>query len=188
MIAIAALGAAIPFVNIATSKTESLPVESTNLPIVRLADIEQNPKLVREVFYSDEDANRINGINYNWSLFAPLQYESSEAGIVPGHFWNDGSGEYSPSIRTHVYKLAFPSMIEGLISDYITKNDLLFYAGEFIPIESKDFDALYIREFEERKEVFAAKGKGLIYVSYFGYATMDVILKSVEEKLDLIAE
>ena len=33
-----------------------------------------------------------------------------------------------------------------------------------------------------------AKGKGLIYVDYYGYAELDVILKNVGEKLELIAE
>jgi hypothetical protein len=49
---------------------------------------------------------------------------------------------------------------------------------------SEDFDTLFIRE----AEVLSAKGRGLIYVNYYGYAELDVILKNVGEKLALIAE
>ena len=102
--------------------------------------------------------------------------------------WNDGSGTYSPSIRTQVYKLIFPSMSENLINDLIAKYDYRYREGAPIRQEREDFDTLLIRETDGGAEVFAAKGKGLIHVNYYGYAELDVILTSVGEKLALIAE
>jgi len=49
-------------------------------------------------------------------------------------------------------------------------------------------DMLYTRDFEENKEVFAAKGKVVIYINYFDYADMDVLLKNVNEKIGMISE
>lgn len=188
IITIAAFGAAPQFVQIAMQKTEPLPALSTDLPIILLADIEQSPELVREVSYIDKGLDWGNQLTYNWGLFAPLQYETNEQGIVSDQVWEDDSGVYSPSVHTQVYKLIFPSMSESLISDHITKSEKLFYEGDFIPIESKDFDILYTREFQEEKEVFAAKGKGVIYINYFGYADMDVLLENVKEKIGMISE
>ena len=74
---------------------------------VRLADIEQNPALVRDEPYMIDNVDWGNRYTYDWSLLAPVQYETDENGIVPGEMWEDGSGEYSPSIKQGFISLVF---------------------------------------------------------------------------------
>ena len=188
IIIIAACGTVPQFVQIAMQKTEMLPVLSTDLSIVRLVDVEQNPGLVREEFYDENGIDRLNEYSSNWSLFTSLQYESYESGLVSDEVWKDGSGAYSPSIHTLVYKLVFPSMGESMVSDLIAKNDIFSFEGDLVRRESEQFDTLYISEVDGIINIFAAKGKGVIYVRYFGYADLDVLLKVVKEKMDLISE
>ena len=164
-------------------KAQTLPVDSANLPIVRLVDIEQNPNMIREEYYEEEQLDRLNQYTYNWSLVAPLQYESYEHSIVPDQLWQDVNETYSPSLNTQVYKLNLPSMKEKLLVDLTRINH---YWGAISEVESDVFELLFIREEDGFKEVVAAKGRGVMHVNYYGYADMDSILKAVEEKLALI--
>ena len=59
-----------------------------------LADVEQNANLVREESFDEENRDRLNEYHYHWSPFAPLQYETTESGIIPDEVWKDDSGEY----------------------------------------------------------------------------------------------
>ena len=188
IIIIAACGAVPQFVQITMQKTEILPVLSTDLPIVRLADVEQNTGLVREEFYDENGIDRLNEYSSNWSPFTSLQYESNESGIVSDEIWKDGSGAYSPSIYTQVYKLVFPSMRESLVSDLIARNDIFPFEGDLVRRESKQFDTLFISEIDGIINIFAAKGRGVIYVRYFGYADLDVLLENVKEIIGMISK
>ncbi|QUW23530.1 DUF2812 domain-containing protein [Sporosarcina sp. Marseille-Q4063] len=188
MILVAAVGALVPWIQIFTDQTETLPQKSSDLPFVRLADIEQNADLIREEYFVEDNRDILNQYHYHWSPFAPLQYETHESGIISNEVWKDGSGEYSPYIYTQVYRLTFPSMNENLIKDLMGRYDYRYREGVLMRQESEDFDTLLIRKTDEETEVFAAKGKGLIHINYYGYAELDVILKSVGEKLALIAE
>ncbi|MCZ2260212.1 DUF2812 domain-containing protein [Sporosarcina sp. G11-34] len=187
ILAIAAVSAVLPWVQLIMQKEETLPLGEVDFPIVRLADIEQNSSFVRDEILDSRSVDIGNRIMYNWSLLAPIQYETNEHGIVPDQVWKDGS-TYSPGVTTLMYKLRFPSLKEGLISDLIAKNDVFFAEEDVERLESKVFDILIIREDDGFKEVFAGKGKGVIYVSYFGLEDMDTLLKNVEETIVLIAE
>lgn len=171
------------WVQIALDKRQTLPIESGDLPIVRLADIEQNPNLVREEHFVKEQLDMLNRYSYNWSPIAPLQYESSESGIVPGQLWPGGDVTYSPSLRTEVYRLNFPSLSEKLLSDLVQWH---IYKGDVLKLESDVFDSLFIQEQEGFQEIFAAKGKVVMYVAYYGYADTEIILQQIEEKISLI--
>ncbi|MFJ7936581.1 DUF2812 domain-containing protein [Sporosarcina sp. NPDC096371] len=171
------------WVQIALGKSHTLPIESSDLPIVRLADIEQNPDLVREEHFVRNELDMLNQYSFNWSPLAPLQYESDESGIVPGQLWRDLSGTYSPGLRTEVYRLNFPSLSEKLLADLVRR---YIYEGEAMELESDVFDSLFIHEEEGSKDIFAAKGKGIIYVAYYGYADTAIILQQIEEQLALI--
>ena len=70
----------------------------------------------------------------------------------------------------------------------MTKQDFRYLEGAPVRQESEDFDTLFILETDRQTEVYAAKGKGLIHVDYHGYAELEVILKSIGEKLTLVAE
>jgi hypothetical protein len=125
---IAGLSACIPFIEIVKSQDYTLPETSVNLPIIRLAEIEQNPNLQREIIYNSRDVDWENQVNYNWSPLAPVQYEVNEHGIVKDVMWKDNSGEYSPSIDTYYYQLAFSRMADGFIHDLMER-----YVDSFDP-------------------------------------------------------
>lgn len=178
LIALAIINISLLVAQIMLEKVQTLPADSADLPIVRLADIEQNPNMIQE-----ELLDSLNQYTFNWSLVAPLQYESYEHGIVPDQLWEDENEPYSPSINTQVYKLNFPSMKEKLLVDLARINH---FREAISKVESDVFDILYIRQEDGFKEVIAAKGSGVIHVNYYGYADMERILEAVEEKLALI--
>ena len=64
IILLAAVGAVIPWIPIFVDRTENLPLKSSDLPFVRLADVEQNANLVREEFFDEENRDRLNEYHY----------------------------------------------------------------------------------------------------------------------------
>ncbi|WP_010676786.1 DUF2812 domain-containing protein [Bacillus timonensis] len=182
---VAGLSAILPFVQLVKMDTKTLPVESPNLPFVRLADIEQNPALVRgESEYMNDNVDWSNRYSTNWSLFATVQYETDENGVVPGKMWNDGSGEYSPSIETRYYRLSLSSMADNLLSDLIKRYNYEYSLDEYIETKHPSFDLLIVHEDRELKEVFASKGKEVIFVRYYGYADIGSVIENIVDKLE----
>ncbi len=145
----------------------TLPEAKNDLPIIRLADIEENPDLKRESKFYDENIDWYNRVNYNWGVLAPVQYEIVERGIVNNEMWHDNSGIYSPSVHTDFYKLTFDSMAEGLIKDLIHRH---IYVPEtpVIKAENENFDQLYYAVENTSKYVFASWDNNVIYVRYHG--------------------
>jgi hypothetical protein len=178
--------AILPFVQLIKSDTKTLPEASLDLPIVRLADVEQNPAFVRgEPDYMSDNVDWGNRYTYEWSPLAPLQYETDENGVVPGKMWEDGSGEYSPSIHTRVYRLSIPSMTDNLISDLIKRYRYENSKEDYIEKKNSSFDILIVHEEEEMKEVFASKGSTVMYVRYHGYADIHSVIRNIEEKIQI---
>ncbi|THE12981.1 DUF2812 domain-containing protein [Bacillus timonensis] len=179
------LSAIIPFMQLYKHETKTLPEGNSDLPIIRLADVEQNPALVRgESEYMSDNVDWSNRYTSSWSPFAPVQYEADENGVVPGKRWADGSGEYSPSITSIFYQLSIPSMADHFVADLIEwyrYNDSL---DNYVKTKHPSFDQLIIHEDKEYKEVFASKGKNVIFVRYNGYAGMDSVVKAIEEKIN----
>lgn len=172
----------IPFVEIAKSKDYTLPEVNTNLPIIRLADIEQNPKLMRETGYNGNDVDWANRVSYDWSLLAPVQYEIDEHGNINGEMWEDKSGEYSPSITTRFYKLTFVSLAENLtldlISRYVYRDDT-----EIKVINNSELDKIYLAEDDIRKQIFAYLDNKVVHVTYYGKGEIEDIIPLVSKVL-----
>lgn len=179
---LAILAIFLPFVQIIKSKDYTLPEGNVNLPIISLADIEQNPKLLREKIYNSHNVDWANRVRYDWSILAPVQYEIDEHGRIDGELWEDKSGEYSPSITTRYYKLTFESMAEtitlDLISRFVFRDDT-----EIKEINSSELDKLYIAEDAISKQIFACIDDQVIYVTYHGNEKLEDIIPLVEEKL-----
>lgn len=182
------LSAIIPFVQLIKMDTKTLPEANIDLPFVRLADIEQNPAMVREEPYLIDNVDWGNRYSYEWSLLAPMQYETDEHGVVPGEMWEDGSGEYSPSIQTRVYQLSFPGLADNLIGDLIKRYRFEERDEDFVEKMHPNFDLLIVYEEKESKKVFASKGKAVIYVHYFGYADINRVVENIEKKIEMILE
>ena len=183
------LSAILPFIQLVKADTKTLPEASLDLPIVRLADVEQNPDYVRgEPDYMSDDVDWGNRYTYYWSPFAPIQYETDENGVVPGKMWKDGSGEYSPSIHTRVYQLSVPGMADNLISDLIKRYRYENSDEDFVKTKHPYFDILIVHEEADMKEVFASKGKAVMHVRYYGYAKINSVIENIENKIELIIE
>jgi hypothetical protein len=177
----------LPLLVLTKSKTETLPPADNGLPIVRLTEIEKNPALEPRSLYRQDNVDWGNNYRYNWSLVSPIQYVAEENGIIADERWKDGRGVYSPSIISWVYKLNFPSIKEKLLEDLI-KSYGKYNGGELQEREHSGFDKLITREGDNIREVFAAKGKGVIYIRYYGYANIDSIIEATAEKIALISD
>ena len=149
--------------------TVKLEDSNTDLPIVRLADIEQSPNFTitgkdsRSWYYS------------KWNIFAPIYYETYEYGE-----------EHTPSIMTNTYKLITPKMSPGVFNGLI--RDTIDNEFEYIKVENSNLDKLEVYKSKRFIDVFAYKGSGLIKVRYFGKADLKDIIKAVEDKILLISE
>ncbi|WP_335871240.1 DUF2812 domain-containing protein [Bacillus sp. 2205SS5-2] len=182
------LGASIPLIQMAKVESKTLTETSFDLPIIRLADVEKNPALLREeASFMSGNVDRGNQYTYEWSPLAPVQYDTNENGVVPGEMWKDGSGEYTPSITSKVYQLRIPIMADHLISDLIKKY-IHDDSEEFMETRHPEFDLLIVHENAKKKEVFAAKGKAVIHVRYYGYAELNSVIENIVEKINLLAD
>lgn len=171
----------LPVMSMVKSETAALPTAKTSLPIVRLAEIEDNSALERDKGHRADGVDGSNQYSIGWSPLAPIQYEAEEHGLVAGEQWNDGSGQYSPSIHTQYYKLRFPGMADGLLQDLMKR--YLYEENQKLQlqrIESNVFDHLYVMEDEEEKQIFASRSNKVFYIRYYGYATADRILELAE--------
>ncbi|XQY92384.1 DUF2812 domain-containing protein [Metabacillus sp. HB246100] len=181
--------AIIPFVQLVKMDTKTLPEVNFHLPIVRLSDVEDNPALVRgEPSYMNDNVDWGNRYSYDWSPLAPVQYDTDEQGVVPGKMWEDGSGEYSPSIHTQVYQLSIPALADNLIADLIERYRYEDSREDFVVTEHPNLDLLIIHEKKGMKEVFASKGKAVMHVRYYGYADISSVIENLVEKIHLISE
>lgn len=184
-IAIAFGSAALPWIQLAKSEAATLPEEGTNLPFVRLVDIEQDQKLVRGEEYMRDGVDWTNFYTTNWSPFAPVQYEMNENCVAEGV---DGSDIYSPSIYSEVYQLTFNAFAKPLVSDLIKWNSIGDEKEIFVEKSYIGFDHLFISEEDEMKKLVAAKGNVVVYIRYFGYAEIEMIIEKAAEKLQALIE
>lgn len=183
------LSAIIPFAQLVKGETKTLPEGSGDFPFVRLTDIEQNSTLVRgESSYISNGVDWDNRYTYSWSPLAPVQYETDEIGVIPGEMWEDGSGEYSPSLHTRIFQLSLPVLADNLLSDLTKRYRYSYSKEDFEVMSHPELDQLIVHEDEETKEVFASKGKAVIHARYHGYAKIEVVIESIVEKIDNISE
>ncbi|MEK4130019.1 DUF2812 domain-containing protein [Solibacillus sp. FSL W8-0474] len=184
---IALVSAILPVMQLIKMDTYTLPQEDGGLPIVRLADIEQNPLLQRDEYYIDE-VDWANRYSTNWSIFAPVQYETDEGGIVEGRMWLDESGTYSPSISSEIYELTFQAFAAPLVKDLIKWNSYKEEIDSYVEIDHATLDELFVHEEEETKQIVAVKGKVVMYVRYYGYAEVDHLIENVAQKIEMLAK
>jgi len=160
----------------------TLPTTANALPVVRLADIEQNPKLIREEHVNEKGIDFANRVSYQWSLLAPIQYDIDERGIITDEIWHDNSGAYSPSITTRYYKLTFAGMADNLINDLISR----YVYRDNIKVSEASYsglDKLYIAQDDIRKQIFACLDNKVIFVTYYGNKNMEDLIPLVTAEL-----
>ncbi|KKK39067.1 membrane protein [Mesobacillus campisalis] len=181
------LSAILPIIQLVENEASTLPETSENLPIVRLAEVDQTPGLVRtEPSDFDEEIDWGNYYSVQWSPLAPVQYEAYESGVISGELWKDdsGDGEYLPTIHSRVFQLRPPGMSDRLMADLMKRYSYSSSEKNYAEINHPDVDSLVIHEEGDLKEVFASKGKTVLYVQYFGRAEMeDIIEQSIGKVL-----
>lgn len=169
-----------PFIQIHKSTIETLPPLTPNLPIVRLADIEQNSQLE----FSDG-----NYYTHEWSFLAPIQYESYERGYIDSQTWMNSRDLYSPVVITRMYQLRLSYLNEKLIYDLIKRYDFpQDNGGDYIKTTHPSFDLLIVHESDESKVIFAAKGRAVMHVRYYGNADISTVIDEVADKISLISK
>ncbi|KPU44751.1 hypothetical protein OXPF_18370 [Oxobacter pfennigii] len=166
--------------------TKELPLGDTNLPVVRLSDIEKSSRLVRKTAYTYKNIDYGNSIRYGWSPLAPKQYISEETGMVPGEIEIDGR-EYLPSVQTRVYKLTLPFLADKLAEELIMRHNRGINAKDYRSIDDLRFDSLIIRESSNMKEVFAYRNNVVIYVRYSGKADMSTLIENVSYRMSFVS-
>ena len=175
----------VPFYELSSYEKKTLPTEQLNLPIVRLMDIEQNEKMIREENFSD-GMDYSNFLISEWSPLAPTQFEIRESGIIPNVKWADSSGEYTPNLTTEIYELRFSKLTFGLIEDLIEQSIYIEDPSEYVELQHPTFDKLIVYEPTVLfKQIFAAKGKRVMVVRYYGFVNLERIIEQVALKINM---
>jgi hypothetical protein len=174
-----ALGSAyLPFKQLLEMDTISLPVEATDHKVIRLAELEQFPKLKRDEYFID-GVDFANRLSMSWSIVAPEQYEIDET------YTSNESNEttlYNPSISSKVYELRMSGLVEPLVQDLIKWYS--YHTKAFIKEQHATLNHLYIYEEDMHKEIIAAKGNVVTFVRYHGNTSTDVLVEKVAEKIN----
>lgn len=149
------------------------PEFTENLPFYSIKNIE-NKKIYD--YWHDLD--------YNWSIFSPVQYHLYEGGYVDGEMQEDYSGAYwQVGLNTKYYELAFKSMSERLLNDLIKRNSDSHYDTPLVKMEDSKLDYLYVATKEDTTSIYAAYQNKVIYIKYSGEENINKIISMLEEKL-----
>lgn len=181
------IAAFIPAYQLFQMDTVTLPKEDTSLPFVRLETIESTPHLERDVFLVDGEDWR-NSYSENWSLVAPVQYETNENFIRKEGQWADQNNSYKPSISSEIYQLRIHSLVAPLVDDLISKHTFGDETELFTERKHPGFDQLLVRENEYNKEFIFVKEQAVMYINYSGEVEADVIIKNAAKKIVLLTE
>lgn len=181
-IIIALFSISFPLMSLIKNETYTLPEGPTNLPVVRLAALENSLEYARKKVDISDGIDYGNSCRYSWSALAPVQYETDEQGEIKSKMWQDNSGVYSPSIHTKYYRLAFAGMSDGVVRDLLKRH--LYGEGQIVQvIDHTKFDHLYIVNNREMKQIFASIGKQVVYVRYHGYRDTNQLVELLAESL-----
>ena len=164
----------IPFMQIVKMKEHTLPENNTDLPFIRLAEIEQNDALERQD-YIIGDENFSNYYYTNWTPFASVQFDVTENGEIKEE-------NYAPSLYTDYYELRFSALAPAFIEDAI---DYYMFGEEKVyqKIQDPAFDLLYVYEEDGKIDLYAVKGKHVFIINYYGDVTLAQLQEVVGEKL-----
>lgn len=147
-------------------------------PYIQLEHIVKDGQLV----YEEDEPYRYST---NWSLFAPVQYEVMAYGVVIGA----EQQEQSATIETSVYHLRFQALVVPLMNDLMKWYAFGDESVTAVTVQHRYFDHLLLHEGPQRKEFAASKGKRVVYVQYYGEASMDVLVAEAEQLMkDMLKE
>lgn len=166
------------FLLIGDYERQTIPIEDIDIPIIRLASLEEDPTLTR---YSSDSfvSSDVDGYNYyerEWNPLTQVQYEAWENGKI-----NSSHVEHNrPFLRQEVYKLRFKGLgdlfVKGLMQRYNFKG-----YNPIWQVALGESDTIYMNENSNRNgiELIIQNRDYVVYVSYIGNASTDKVIEQV---------
>lgn len=162
---------------------------TTEVPVVRLNDIEKLETPVIHTYYSMDSNYPLSSVRTKYNVFVK-EYEINEE-FVQEDMTYEGE-PYTPSIRTNYYKVYAPFMVQGALSDVLHKAENYFIGlpDEKIAVEKIDYNGLdevyYIPSGFNEEHYFGLvvrKGNVIIWMLYDGQKTKAEVIEASQELL-----
>ncbi|MEG2411463.1 MAG: DUF2812 domain-containing protein [Clostridium sp.] len=181
------------------STTLELSIDEANeiLPIIRLSEIED--------YTMKYDLG--SSCNYSTTMFSPVTYRTYEKFRI---FTNDSLSNTLSSdslLNTKVYKVRFSFMADNLLNDLVkqeissltvSEKEYLYLEGatnfkplsaeDIIDTSNDDFDILKVANHDYGYKIFAAKGKCVVFINYFGDVDIEKVLDVLSEKMSMLED
>ncbi|WHT49420.1 hypothetical protein QNH10_07735 [Sporosarcina thermotolerans] len=78
-------------------------------------------------------------------------------------------------------------MADSLIADLVKWYQFDENKEDYVEMNHPNLDRLIVYEEADMKKIFASKGKGVIFVRYYGDADTNTIVDEIEKKIMLIS-
>lgn len=166
----------IPIIQILKMDTKTLPNDGQALPIVRLADFEQNSNLINDTYTTGDDVNWSSYYSSEWGPLTPIQYEAYEV-------LTDSQTGYRPNLSTKIYQLRFERLAEPFFDDLVKRQNEILQHKDFTELEHPAFDRLLVYDNKQILTIYAMKGRAVTAVDYHGESELEAILESLEKRL-----
>jgi hypothetical protein len=175
----------LPIATMALQRNEGLPLENSDPPLVRLADIEKDPSLERSAgSWLTNGVDWSNRVSYSWSPYATVMAVVREHGAIPGRMWAEGSGVYSPSITCSIYRLRFSRLADGVLDDWLQFYERGWEHVSFVEVsDGQGFDRLYVNEEQFGVDVLARIGNTVIRLHYSGEEDAQTVIDAIFYKI-----
>ncbi|MBP3951892.1 DUF2812 domain-containing protein [Bacillus suaedae] len=147
-----------------------------NVSVLSLHDV------LGDTFIQSGNGNHDNHYTLESSLLAPAQVELYQGGEVPGMEWEDGSGPYTPTIRSFGYKLRTEWLAERFVTAMLEDSfsSLSNYSFE----TDLDFDEIWVSQTDSASFTFVARIDQVVFqVYYFGMEPLEEVLALSVEKM-----
>ncbi len=160
---------------------------TTELPVVRLNDIEKLETPVIHTYYSKDSNHPLSNVRTKYNVFMK-EYEINEEFVQEDMTYEEEP--YMPSIRTDYYKIYAPFMVQGALSDVLYKAENYFIGlpDEGIAVEKIDCNGLdevyYIPSGFNEEHYFGLvvrKGNVIIWMIYNGQKTRAEVIQASQE-------
>lgn len=167
-------------------KEYSLDQSEQVLPVLRLADIEQDDHLVLDTNNPTMPLLGIDESDYNYvekksTFLAPTMYSLDEQGKVPAV--DQEHQEYNPSLHVNYYALRSKMLAEPLIGDIINHDLIGFSEKDLIQANNQLADQVYYIDGKNVKYVILQRGNKVLYIRYYGKQKPEQIINAAIKKL-----
>ena len=147
-----------------------LPLDTTDIPVLRLHMIEPQERLA-ELAQSEEE-DWYNWLITNWTLVAPVQYETREQVSI----LQENEAAYTPTLTFKVTECIVPSLASALYDELAGS---YYVEGEARSVAA--FDQVFVEQLhDDHVRLLTLQDKRVQYVDYEGEADLETILQALE--------